>query len=364
MDDMTVLSEDEKTQVQKPNVPNWQTVATPSRENFDADLLTRLQCLFECLPAAVLILDNHGKIQECNPAALTLLGAPLVEQLWVDIIEREILPTAGNQCDLRLRNGKIITIATQSLGDTPGQLILLHDVTEEHLLQQRLQHYQRLSTMGKMAASLAHQIRTPLSASLLYAKHLTDPALAEEQRVKFADKLVSRLHNMEGQIREMLAFSKSGRSILVDIPIHDFIEDIKTSLETQLNTAGATLDVCIDMPNHTIKCNPDALSGAIQNCVNNAIEAATEVLNIRIAVKQVDDYSIEFSVEDNGPGISDTLQQKILEPFFTTRTGGTGLGLAVAKTVAETHGGKLWIESEVGTGTAIKFRLPLLEKAQ
>jgi len=146
------------------------------------ELADRLSTLLHALPAGVVVLDSQGVITQTNPAALTLLGEPLDGERWVDVIRRCFAPRRDDGHEVSLKDGRRVSIEIRTMENQPGQLILLTDLTETRQLQSQLAHAQRLSAMGKMVASLAHQIRTPLSAAILYGGHLSQPDLEEELR--------------------------------------------------------------------------------------------------------------------------------------------------------------------------------------
>lgn len=173
-------------------------------------LANRLQNLLDLLPGGVIVIDGQGLVREANPAASQLLGEPLIGQLWRQVIARSFAPRKDDGHEVSLRDGRRLSIATRSLDAEPGQLVLLNDLTETRRLQDQLARHERLSSLGRMVASLAHQIRTPLSAAMLYASHLADdePALSAETRQRFAATLKERLHELEHQVRDMLVFAR------------------------------------------------------------------------------------------------------------------------------------------------------------
>ena len=154
-------------------------------------LASRLSALLTALPGGVIVLDSSGVIQEYNPAAANLLGEPLENLAWSDVIRRAFSPRSDDGHEVSLTDGRRVSISTCPLESEPGQILLLTDVTEMRRLQDRLSQHQRLAAMGEMAASLAHQIRTPLSSALLYASNLKRPHLNDEQRDRFATKIRS-----------------------------------------------------------------------------------------------------------------------------------------------------------------------------
>jgi len=132
-------------------------------------LAGRLSLLLDVLPGGVVVLDGEGVIRENNPAAEALLGEPLLSIAWSEVISRAFAPRCDDGHEVSLVDGRRVNISTCPLGAEPGQILLITDVTEMRMLQDRLSQQQRLASMGETAASLAHQIRTPLSSAMLYA---------------------------------------------------------------------------------------------------------------------------------------------------------------------------------------------------
>ncbi|WP_210395751.1 sensor histidine kinase [Motiliproteus sediminis] len=316
----------------------------------------RLQGLLKLLPAGVVVLDNRGRVQECNPAAEELLGRPLRGEAWLQVIQRAFAPRADDGHEVSLRDGRRVSLATRSLEGEPGQVMLITDQTHTRELQAKVSHYQRLSAMGKMMASLAHQIRTPLSAAMLYSAHLTKPDLTTEQRVRFAAKVKGRLSSLEQQVRDMLIFARGETKLTDLITTQQLFAAIEDALDVPLANADADCDCVNQAPDVWVQCNREALVGALMNLVNNALEAGAESLVVRATL--IDDSQLALVVADQGPGLSAEQLAQAQEPFYTTKSQGTGLGLAVAQVVARAHLGEFYMTSESGRGTEAGFRLP------
>ncbi|MDT8403933.1 sensor histidine kinase [Sulfuriflexus sp.] len=322
----------------------------------------RLQSLLKALPAGVIVLDAEGVVVECNPAAEGLLGEPLAGMSWLEVIKRAFAPQVDDGHDISLRDGRRVSISTQALGNEPGQILLLQDVTETRKLQEGLSRHKRLSDMGEMAAQLAHQIRTPLASALLYCSHLEHPGIESDKRLRVAGKIRNSLHQLEGQVNDMLMFAKGGSCGGEQIHVNEFLKQIHESMEAQLQQCQARLDVQTTAGNTILTGNREALRGAIQNLINNAMQACGEQAQLRLVAslrKQNGVQAVVISLTDNGPGIPRSLQEQIFEPFYTTRSRGTGLGLAVVKAVAHAHNGTMWVESEAGRGSTFSLFLPL-----
>lgn len=313
----------------------------------------RLRSLLATLPGGVVVVGNGGRIQELNRVAAEILGGELVGESWHRVL-REVLKTpASADGDWLTRDGRRIAIAASSLACQSVKIILLTDVTETRALQELAARNQRLSAIGKMAASLAHQIRTPLAGALLYLSQCRSRR-DDRERGQLLEKGIERLRHLDLLVQDMLVFARGkgpGERVRVaDLfkAVHDAAMAVKPP-NAHLVIHGS--DVLVELDG-----NRTALTAALTNLVNNAFEAAPDVV-VTLQAKLRGDR-VEFTVRDNGPGIAPSLQSRVFEPFFSTRPAGTGLGLAVVKTVAEAHGGNLALHSEGGSGTRIDIDLP------
>jgi len=324
-------------------------------------LAQRLQNVLDLLPGGVIVIDGHGQVRDANPVGLELLGEPLVGAHWRDVIARCFAPHKDDGHEISLRNGRRLSIATRSLSGEPGQLVLLTDLTETRRLQDQLARHERLSSLGRMVASLAHQIRTPLSTALLYASHLEQGGLTEAQQQRFAGNLKARLHELEHQVRDMLVFARG------DLPLNDRLSPaalllaLRAAAESQLQNVAVRWQC--DVHGAEILCNRDTLVGALLNLIENALQASGGDLRLKVHLYRRDG-ALRLCITDNGPGIEADTLARLGEPFFTTRTTGTGLGLAVAKAVAKAHQGQLQLRSRPGQGTCAVVTLPLIPAVQ
>lgn len=323
-------------------------------------LANRLQNLLDLLPGGVIVIDAQGYVREANPAACELLGEPLVGQLWRQVIARSFAPRKDDGHEVSLRDGRRLSIATRSLDAEPGQLVLLNDLTETRRLQDQLARHERLSSLGRMVASLAHQIRTPLSAAMLYASHLADEEkdLPRETRQRFAGNLKERLHELEHQVRDMLVFARG------ELPLGDRISPkaLFQALQqaAQPHVQGHAVRWQCDSHLGELLCNRDTLVGALLNLIENALQASQGPARLKVHLYRRE-QALHLCISDAGCGIDADLLARLGEPFLTTKTTGTGLGLAVVKAVVRAHQGNLSIRSKVGRGTCVQVELPLID---
>lgn len=324
----------------------------------------RLESLLHMLPGGILLLDGEGRIRECNPAAHALLlpnhidNTALLGKRWRDVISTSFSPKPDDGHEISLVDGRRVSLQTASLGSEPGQIILITDQTETRKLQASLSQHQRLSSMGNMVASLAHQIRTPLSAAMIYGEHLQNEELQPEQREKFANKMMQRLHHLEHQIRDMLIFARGEAPLNDDLTLSQLLHDWQEALEIPLQQNSASCEFQVNKLDVHIHCNRDALIGALMNLVNNALEASGKGAKLHIRVSISAQFQVNIEIEDDGPGFTQGIDEQILQPFFTTKSNGTGLGLAVVQAIARAHYGEFSITSAANKGAIASFKLP------
>ena len=324
-------------------------------------LANRLLSLLDLLPGGVIVIDGQGVVREANPAAYLLLGKPLEGMLWREVIARCFAPREDDGHEISLKDGRRLSIATRSLNGEPGQLVLLTDLTETRRLQDQLARHERLSALGRMVASLAHQIRTPLSAAMLYASHLSEQALPFEQQQRFAGRLKERLHELEHQVRDMLVFARGDLPLPDRLAPRQFFRALREAAEPHVE--GMNVRWQCEVERGELLCNRDTLVGAVLNLIENAIQAAGSGARLKVHLFSRGS-SLRLCISDSGAGIDAQTLARLGEPFFTTKTTGTGLGLAVVKAVARAHHGELQLRSRLGRGTCATLILPLIPAAQ
>jgi two-component system, sensor histidine kinase FlrB len=297
-------------------------------------LTARLSALVEGLPGGVLLLDRQGTIEECNPAALALLGEPLLGQSFAAVLARSIA-NAGIGEHTQLRSGRFVNISRRDLSGG-GEVVLLTDVTESHQMQVLLTRQQRLMTLGELAAGLAHQIRTPLAAALLYASQMNLPARSSEDMARCAERTVSSLKQLDKLVNDMLAFAHGGATREA-VSVSALLEQVAQWLRPALR-AGVRLTIRTQAPDLMVRANAPSLVSAVLNLATNALQAAPAELDLELLARRVDGRA-QIVVTDNGPGVPEHIRERIFEPFFTTRSRGNGIGLAIVRSVVEAHRG-------------------------
>ena len=319
-------------------------------------LSERLSSLLDALPAGVVLLDANAVVVALNPAAIVFFGANAAGRHWGDVARDHLEPTltVGEW----LCGGGRVSIAESALPSAGGKILLVHDVTAAHQMKTELERNQRLAAMGEMAASLAHQLRTPLAAALLYTSNLGQPGVADDARARFSEKASGQLRRLERLIQDVLLFAR-GESIGRDvIEAGDLLAEAAQTVEPLMREHGLEFAVHDACQGATIVGSRKALFGALVNLLENAMQAMPGGGKICLSGNRRGDL-LAIGVRDSGPGIPRETQSRIFEPFFTTKGQGTGLGLAIALGVARAHGGTIDLVSEPGEGAEFVLTLPV-----
>lgn len=335
----------------------------------------RMEKLLAAMPVAVITLDAHGYVDDANPTALELLGKSIVSRKWANIIDEVFFDTTVCGNELLLKSGRVVSIATQPLSEKGGQVVVLTDLTETRRMQNKINHLEKLSEMGRMMASLAHQIRTPLSSAMIFAEHLMVGDASDSRKKRYANRVMEKLTQLDRQVKDMLIFSKSG--FLMNDRIHAsvLIDQLVSASKEILDEKNGLLQVSVSPVNLSptnnasvekaqIQCNRAYLVSAFCNLVENAIQACEDQgirpqLLLRIYSSNKNMLSLELV--DNGPGIEAEHLSKVMEPFFTTKASGTGLGLPVVYAVMAGHGGAMDLLNVEPHGLMVRIQLPLIE---
>lgn len=313
--------------------------------------------LLDAIPGGVVVLDRHGKVVEANRSARDLLGASLEQQAWRDIVHQVFLPEL-DQGELKTVDGRQFSISTRPLGYAPGQVLLLSDVTQTRELQRTAQQNLHLVTMGKMMASLAHQIRTPLASAMLYLSQCVDARLDHETSRGFCEKALARNRHIEKLINDMLVFAHGGQFVTTRFSVSELVDELNEQLLPQLQQRDALLRLNGQDAAAELQGNKDALLGALANLCMNALQACAQQPRIVISIATTIRGLLSISIRDNGCGMDRNTRAHIFDPFLSTKTDGTGLGLAVVKAVVESHQGRIAVYSRPGRGCRFRIFLP------
>jgi len=328
-------------------------------------LSQRLSHLLAALPGGVVVLDAQGRVAQCNPAAREMLGLDPAGRPWSEVAASALHESPGGQ-EWALRRPdssavqRWVTLSVSPLDSAGGRILLLSEITEARRLGEQLERHRRLSSMGEMAAGLAHQLRTPLATALLYAGNLARPSLAEADRVRFAERAQARLRDLERMIQDMLTFVRGAPAAQETIPLAELLREVAQTIEPQMQAHEILFESHIVVGAARLRGNRKALQGALTNLLENALQACGAGGTVCLEAA-VEGARVHMRVRDSGPGMDPVVQARLFEPFFTTRQEGTGLGLAIVRSVAQAHGGEVEVESSPGRGARFSLVVPLAD---
>ncbi len=324
-------------------------------------LANQLHGVLESLPGGVIVVDADGYVIRDNPVACDFFGSSLIGSHWPEIFAKNIGECHENLHELKLKNGKFVNVSVRSLSPDPGQIVLLTDISEVRSLQDLVGRQKRLSAMGEMVASLAHQIRTPLTTAILYASQLGSDLVQPEQQARFAKKLLERLRYLERQVNDMLGFARDGHLSMANVRLDHLVDRIGEAAGMLL--LESTINFCCEKECSDVDVlgNEDALVGIFMNIVANAIQVMGDAGEIRLRISRPTMGWVRISILDEGPGIPEQIQEQLFEPFITSRSNGTGLGLAIVESVVSAHQGRVWCEARRHRGTIFHIELPILQ---
>ena len=238
---------------------------------------------------------------------------------------------------------------------------------EARVLQERLTHFSRLSTMGEMAAGLAHEINQPLSAIATYAQacqrliRLPEPEI--EDVVAALEQINAQALRAGEVIRRLRNFVKNREVKREPVNCARLLEDLRTLAETDARLHNIRLRLDCQEPLPTVYADPIQLQQVILNLVRNAIDAMVDAPEDRrevvLMTRAAADGEVEVTVADHGTGLAPEATEHLFNPFFTTKASGTGLGLAISRSIVRAHGGRLWHTPNDVCGVRFHFTLPV-----
>ncbi|HKK01663.1 MAG TPA: ATP-binding protein, partial [Desulfuromonadales bacterium] len=333
------------------------------------------ETIVENIETGVLTLDATGRITSTNGPARSILGlepkqppAPPQEYLaaWPEIVAA--MPAGTGQAGrwsryLNMeRAGKNYTFRLALLPLTSreegGQILTVEDLTERVNLRQRMARMERLVSLGRMAAGIAHEVRNPLTGVSLLLDELHDRLLAQPNDQQLIRKALGEMERLEGLVTELLSFASQSCSLLEPGDIGRVLHDTLFLIRKPCTNAGVALVEDIDPDLPVFPLDPDKLKQAFINLFNNAIEAMSDGGTLTVTAK-VEADQLRATIRDTGEGVPRDRIPLIFEPFFTSKGNGTGLGLSITHNILSEHGGRIEVESSPGEGSAFNLWFPL-----
>ena len=269
--------------------------------------------------------------------------------------------------ETRIINVAITPLVTKNF-NVIGRLIIMDDITERVDLESQLSQADKLSSIGLLAAGVAHEVNTPLAVISSYAQMLAKQLQGDPQKSALLEKVTRQTFRASEIVNNLLNFSRTSGTEFTEVDVNKIITDTMALLEHQFKTTK--IRVQDELTGHLplIEGNAGRLQQVFLNLFLNARDAMPQGGTLRIATSNGDGVSV--SVSDTGSGIAQEHIQRIYDPFFTTKSApregqqkGTGLGLSVTYGIIQEHAGKIRVESRPGEGTTFYLDFPLTRKA-
>jgi two-component system sensor histidine kinase HydH len=334
------------------------------------------EALVKNMPIGLIALDDQGKIVTCNEKAKAVL-----EVSRSDALDREALtilpdplkkilaelPARGGflERDIRLisAEGKEHiweTIATVLMdeGIPTGRILLIRDVTEIRQMENEVNRSRHLSSIGSLAAGIAHEIRNPLSSIKGFAVYFKEKLSGNKEDEQTADIMIAETERLNRVISQLIEFA---RPLELKKEKIQFVELVQHTIkliaaDAQKNKISVKIDAAIEMP--AVEVDLDKIKQVLLNIFLNSLAALKESGNLTIELSPGKD-NLTVIISDDGAGIEKADLPRIYDPYFTSKPAGTGLGLAVVQKIMEAHGGRINVESSAGKGTKVFLYFPL-----
>lgn len=334
--------------------------------------------LVETMPIGLLATDNDDRIASLNQVACHILNLSsenaigkdakkiLPAQLWAQLkgigVDKRVV---GREIDCSMNDGRVVPLEVSAsffkdeAGTVLGLVTLFKDLTEVRLLKQEVVRSQRLATVGRLAAGIAHEIRNPLSSIKGFATYFKERYQEKPEDQQVSNIMIQEVDRLNKVVSQLLDFAKPVTISKVSVSLKPFIEDSLKLVSRQAEEKGITIQTDFHPQVDIGFIDQDRINQVLLNLYLNAIESMNEggCLSVTLSVLE-DGEQIEIRVSDTGAGIRAEDIAHIFDPYFTTKNSGTGLGLAIVHNILENHGGEIKVESRSGQGTTIRLLLP------
>lgn len=330
------------------------------------------------LEDGLLLFNAEGRVVLVSPSAERFLGSAAKDMLGyraseifplgspvreaMDIVGDQIQPIDGAEIRLDGPNGfRRVGVSAQPLrekGKLAGMLLTLRDLESLERIGSQLQVSERLAALGRITAGVAHEVKNPLNSMRVWLEVLKTnlPAGAEPQQA--AKMLDSEIDRLDRAVKTFLDFTRPVEIELTDVDLVELLDEVLASARPAIQNAGVQLVKNIPEQFPSARLDRPLIHQCLLNLVLNACEAMSPGGQLTVSLGQVGDNA-EIKVSDTGRGIRPEHQRKIFQLFFTTRPGGSGIGLANTFRFVQLHNGSIEFESEVGRGTTFRIELPL-----
>ncbi len=335
--------------------------------------------LVEHMPIGLIALDDRHKIASFNPVAQSILGfAPdrVIGHAAADVLPGEIfseiesLSPTGNviereiECRIKGADRLPLSFSASPLFDGEkrflGFVLLLKDLREVHALRKEILRNQRLASVGRLAAGVAHEVRNPLSSIKGFATYFKERHRDKPEDQQIAGIMIQEVDRLNRVIGQLLDFARPIKIIPKKVSVQRLIADALKLVEAQADEKNIHIEWHAAERLRDAFLDTDRINQVLLNLFLNALEAMESGGCLTVEADRDDEGRwILIRVSDTGHGISAQDLSKVFDPYYTTKSTGTGLGLAIAHNIADAHGGRIDVASRAGQGTTFTVRVPL-----
>ncbi|NWF55523.1 MAG: PAS domain S-box protein [Syntrophaceae bacterium] len=345
-----------------------------------ARMKTYTENVVESMADALISIDGQKRIVTLNRRAADLLGGaerefkgrgiaevmgPKVEYLLQG--EKPGGIVRDRDMDVKQPSGKLIPLSLSAAplkdenGQELGSVLLLRDLREIRELQERVRRGERLASLGRLAAGVAHEIRNPLSSIRGFAQFFHQRFKGQEKDQEYASIMIKEVDRLNRVITELLDFARPKEPRREPHSLESILDLSLNLLQPELTAKKVRVEKILEPGLPLVPIDRDQFSQAFLNLLLNALESMDPGGSLRITMNRVEEEGqkrVQVSIADTGRGIPREDLEKVFEPFFSTKRKGTGLGLANVHQIVESHGGGIRVESQEGAGTTFFVTLP------
>lgn len=345
--------------------------------------LEKFRLIVDTAEDSVITVDENQEVVYMNRAAEKMFGYAQEELLGRDMsplvppnlrkshhsyIERVIKTgrqhTMGHplQLEARHRDGSKIPVhLTFSVGRVDDQYLftaILRDLSEKQGLTEKIKQVETLATVGQMVATVGHEVRQPLTSIGGFARQLTKETQLSERAKRKLQIIVDEVARLERMLGELNDLSRPVEYNWDETDVGRMLDDVVEGLAPEITNSGARLSISKDESLRMVMADKDRLGQVVRNLLVNAIQAGGDEPIIGVNVGTGPEGGVRLQVRDKGPGIAEDTLKQVFKPFFTTKKGGTGLGLAVARRIIGDHDGSISLENDPQGGAVATIILP------
>ena len=315
----------------------------------------RLTDLLQALPTGVILVEN-GVIADQNLAAQTLVGLA-IGQAWQTPASWLPTPMPGEYQTSTDSTARTVKLTQLSLAER--QIVQIQDITDSLRLHIESQRQSKLASMGQMAASIAHQLRTPLATATLYAGNLGMPNLSPDKQKEALDRLRKQLASLETLTTQMLQFVRQRPQKTEMVSGQALLDEALAAIGPMCEKRNICLRVQASGLQALVNVERPTMVAAMVAILENALQVSQDAGEI-VLTGQSDGARLQFVVDDAGPGIPSEMMASLFEPFATSRINGTGLGLSIARNAVEAHRGEILASNRAEGGARFSISIPCI----